>query len=287
MFLPLLLLQSAATVTALTGTFRSARLIESSGVAASRTHAGILWTHNDSGDGPNLYATDLHGTDRGAVRVPGAAAVDWEDIALGPCPRRPGDCLYVADTGDNLERRARVTVYAVPEPDPPRTAADTQRVTAAALALSLYYPDGPHDVEALYVSARDTAVYLVSKGRGRDGSIRLYRVDRAAWDTRGVVRAEFVQTLPIVPDGAAGRLVTGAAVRADGGLVAIRTYSEVYFFSPGPGGLLRPADRPVCSIAELERLGEGIGFLDDSSLVLTSEATLFGPGTIHTVRCPR
>jgi hypothetical protein len=90
MFLPLLLLQSAATVTALTGTFRSARLIESSGVAASRTHAGILWTHNDSGDGPNLYATDLHGTDRGAVRVPGAAAVDWEDIALGPCPRRPG-----------------------------------------------------------------------------------------------------------------------------------------------------------------------------------------------------
>jgi len=287
MFLPLLLLQSAATVTALTGTFRSPRLTESSGVVVSRAHPGILWTHNDSGDGPYLYATDLRGTDRGAIRVSGAEAVDWEDIALGPCPRRPVDCLYVGDTGDNLERRARVTVYAVPEPDPPLAAADTQRVTAATLALSLYYPDGPHDVEALYVSPRDTALYLVSKGRGRHGRVRLYRVDRAAWGTRGHVRAEFVQTLPIVPNGAAGRLVTGAAVQADGGLVAIRTYAEIFFFSSGPGGRLAPADRPVCSIAALDSAGEAIGFGADSSLVLTSEANLLGPGTIHTVRCPR
>lgn len=286
MFLPLLLLQSAATVTTQTGWFRSPRLIESSGVAVSRAHAGILWTHNDSGDGPYLYATDLQGTDRGAVRVPGAEAVDWEDIALGPCPRRPGDCLYVGDTGDNLERRTRVTVYAVPEPDPPVSAADTQHVTAAAHALSLYYPDGPHDVEALYVSPRDTALYLVSKGRGRHGSVRLYRVDHTSWASPGPIRAKFLQTLPIVPSNATGRLVTGATIRADGGLVAIRTYTEVYFFSPGPGGLLATAQRPVCSIAELERLGEGIGFLDDSNLVLTSEANPLGAGTIHTVRCP-
>jgi hypothetical protein len=249
----------------------------------SRAHPGILWTHNDSGDGPYLYATDLQGTDRGAIFVPGAEAVDWEDMALGPCPRRPVDCLYIGDTGDNLERRERVAVYAVPEPDPPLAAADTQRVAAAALALSLYYPDGPHDVEALYVSPRDTAVYLVSKGRGRHGEIRLYRVARAAWDTPGRVRAEFVQTLPIVPDRALGRLVTGAAVRADGGLVAIRTYAEIYFFSLGPGGWLTPSKRPVCAIG---KPGESIAFRNDSSIVLTSEANPLGAGTIHTVRCP-
>jgi hypothetical protein len=286
MYLPLLLLQSAVSVTTLTGTFRSPRLTESSGVVVSRAHPGILWTHNDSGDGPYLYATDLQGTDRGAIRVSGAEAVDWEDMALGPCPRQPVECLYIGDTGDNLERRARVTVYAVPEPDPPLAAADTQRVTAAALALSLYYPDGPHDVEALYVSPRDTALYLVSKGRGRHGKVRLYRVARAAWDMPGRVRAEFVQTLPIVPDRAMGRLVTGAAVRADGGMVAIRTYAEIYFFSLGPGGWLSPAKQPVCSIAKHQRPGEGIAFREDSSIVVTSEANPLGPGTIHTVRCP-
>ncbi len=281
-----MLLQSTAAAMTLTGTFQSPRLTESSGVAVSRAHSGILWTHNDSGDGPYLYATDLQGTDRGVIRVSGAEAVDWEDLALGPCPRRPVTCLYVGDTGDNLERRPQVTVYAVPEPDPPVAAADTQRVTAAALALSLYYPDGPHDVEAIFVAPRDTALYLVSKGRGRQGKVRLYRVNRAAWNTHGRVRAEFVQTLPIVPNRAMGRLVTGAAVQADGGLVAIRTYTEIYFFSWGPGGRLSPANRPVCSLAGLERPGESIAFRADSSLVLTSEANPLGPGTIHTVRCP-
>lgn len=284
--LVLLLLQATATPPIVrTGIFQSPRLVESSGVAVSRAHAGVLWTHNDSGDGPYLYATDLRGRDRGAIRVSGARAVDWEDIALGPCPLAGSDCLYIGDTGDNLERRPSVSVYAVAEPDPPVTGADSQRVTRAARALSLRYPDGPHDVEALYVSPRDTALYLVSKGRR--GPIRLYRVAPTAWKSRGTATARLVQTLPIVPDAATGRLVTGAAVRSDGAVVAIRTYTAVYFFIPGPDGRLTPALPRACSLAGADRLGEAVDFWDDSTLVLTSEADPLGRGTIHTARCPR
>jgi hypothetical protein len=281
-----LLLQTstAAPAIALVGTFRSPRMIESSGVAVSHAHPGILWTHNDSGDGPYVYATDLRGTDRGVMRVSGARAVDWEDIALGPCPLTPGDCLYIGDTGDNLERRSSVRLYVVPEPDPPVAPADSQRVTSAARGLSLSYPDGPHDVEALFVSPRDTAVYLVSKGRS--GRIRLYRVPRTAWAGTRPVTAQLVQTLPIVPDRTTGRLVTGAGVRADGGLVAIRTYTEIYFFTPNRSGQLALSG-PTCSVAGAERLGEAVDFWDDTTLVLTSEADPLGPGTIHTARCPR
>jgi len=96
----LLTLQSIPGV-ALTGTLQSPRVIESSGVAASRA------------------ATDLTGADRGFVRIDGARAVDWEDIALGPCPAWRGTCLYIADTGDNDRTRKSVVIYAVPEPDPP------------------------------------------------------------------------------------------------------------------------------------------------------------------------
>jgi hypothetical protein len=285
MIISLLLWQTSAAGPAatLTGRFASARLTESSGVAVSRAHPGILWSHNDSGDGPYVYATDLRGSDRGALRVAGARAVDWEDMALGPCPGGPADCLYLGDIGDNLERRASVTIYVVAEPAPPVSRVDTHRATVAAQALRVRYPDGAHDVEALYVSPRDTAVYLISKGRG--GSIRLYRVPRTAWGTERTVQAELVQTLAIMPDPAAGRLVTGAAIRRDGALVAVRTYTEIYFYSPGPGGRLAPAG-PVCHIGGLERVGEGIDFLDEHTLVLTSEADPFGPGTIHTVRCP-
>ena len=286
MLLCLLLLQSADTGTVVTraGRFRSPRVTESSGVAVSRAHPGVLWTHNDSGDGPYLYVTDLRGTDRGAIRVSGSRAVDWEDIALGPCPAGSGDCLYIGDTGDNLERRNSVAVYAVPEPSPPMTAADTQRVTAAALTLRLRYPDGSHDVEALYVSPRDTAVYLVSKGRG--GTVRLYRAGRETWSANHPVTAELVETLPNIPDRSAGRLVTGAAIRPAGDLVAIRTYTEIFFFTPGAGGRLTPRGGP-CALGGLEREGEAIDFRDDSTLVLTSEADPLGPGTIDTARCRR
>jgi hypothetical protein len=272
-------------------TFQSPRLVESSGVAVSRAHPGVLWTHNDSGDGPYLYATDLRGTDRGALLVPGAQAIDWEDMSLGPCPvafpiqSRP--CLYLADTGDNLEFRPFATIYAIPEPAPPERASDTLGTTRAPAVLQLRYPDGAHDVEAIYVSPRDTAVYLVSKGRG--GTIRLYRVDRGAWrspdTTSDIVVATLVQTLDIRPSSEAGRLVTAGAIRPDGRVVALRTYTEIYLFYPGVGGRLLPARERPCNIAGLEIGGEAIDFLDDSTFVLTSEAGRSRPGTIDTVTC--
>src|SRR5882672_10575577 len=125
-------LMFATALLFLQATFQSPRVIESSGVAVSHAFPGILWTHNDSGDRPYLYATDLRGNDRGAILVSGADFHDWEDLSSGPCPIGRGSCLYIADTGDNQERRKRVTIYAVPEPEPTRSAADTQGVTAAA-----------------------------------------------------------------------------------------------------------------------------------------------------------
>ena len=284
----------------LQATFQSPRLVESSGVAVSRAFPGVLWTHNDSGDGPYVYATDLRGTDRGALLIPGAQAIDWEDMSLGPCPvpftlqTRPtrvtaATCLYLADTGDNLEFRPFVTIYAIPEPAPPERASDTLGSTRAPAVLRLRYPDGPHDVEAVYVSPRDTAVYLVSKGATRGSAIRLYRVDRSAWratdTTSEIVVATLVQTLDILPSAEAGRLVTAGTVRPDGRVVALRTYTEIYLFYPGVGGRLVAArDRP-CNIAGMEIGGEAIDYLDDSTLVMTSEAGRSRPGTIDTVRC--
>src|SRR5438093_10537248 len=129
----LLTLQSIPSV-ALTGALHSPRVKESSGIAASRAHPGVLWTHNDSGDDAYVYATDLADADRGAVRIRGARAVDWEDIALGPCLTQPGACLYTADTGDNEMARKSAVIYAVAEADPPgRPRGPVRSAPAAAL----------------------------------------------------------------------------------------------------------------------------------------------------------
>ena len=68
-----------------TGMFRNRALRESSGVAVSREHPGILWTFNDSDNPPYLFATDTLGGDRGTFEVAGARNIDWEAMALAPC----------------------------------------------------------------------------------------------------------------------------------------------------------------------------------------------------------
>jgi hypothetical protein len=266
-----------------TGVLRSPPIDESSGVAVSRKHPGVLWTHNDSGDGPMLYATNLAGDDLGRYLVPGATNYDWEDIALAPCPEQPRDCLYLADTGDNNQRRRTVTVYIVAEPGtPPRPAANDEpaRVTARARAVRVEYPDGAHDVEAMWVEP-DGSIQLVSKGTL--GPIARYLVPRASLD-HDTATAAFVERLTVVPQRALGRMVTAAALSPSGERVVIRTYTELFFFRRDADGRLRE-DGPACWLSTLEPQGEGVAFLDDSTLVLTSEGVLGQAGPIHRVRC--
>ena len=257
-----------------TGVFRNPRLAESSGVAASRRQPGVLWTLNDSGNEPSIFATDTLGRDLGTLRVTGADNYDWEAIALGPCGRR--ECLYIADTGDNLESRGEVRIYRVPEPALPAGSP----ATSAAEALEVRYPDGPRDVEAAFVGA-DGTVFLISKGR--DGTVRAYRVPADAWVERDPVVAEALGGLPI-ETGSLGNLVTDAALSPAGDRVAIRTYVAVFLFTLTRRNTLLPLG-VACDAAGLQVQGEGISWLDHRRMVLTSEGGFATPGTIVVLGC--
>ena len=56
---------------------------ETSGLARGRTSADIFWTHNDSGNEPQLYALATDGTIRTRVALPNLRVTDWEDIEGG------------------------------------------------------------------------------------------------------------------------------------------------------------------------------------------------------------
>jgi hypothetical protein len=140
-------------------------LREVSGLAASRLQPGVFWTHEDSGAQPVLTALDANGHLSGRWRLQGATNVDWEDMASFTLDGR--SWLLVADVGDNRAGRGDCVLYIVEEPPspplfPPSDPA-TQRILPVAWKIPVIYPDGPRDVEAVAVDAREERIYLLAK----------------------------------------------------------------------------------------------------------------------------
>ena len=252
-------------------------LKETSGLAESRLHPGVYWTHNDSGHGPHVYAISAEGTTLAKVRVEGATNGDWEDIADAPCPGGAGSCLYIADTGDNSRGdsgKHSVRLVVLPEPQSGAT-------TAAAREYVGRVPGKRTDIEALAVLP-DGRIYLVSKGINDE--IALFR-----WPTPLVPgqEAELERVRRLAPQAQElGDRVTGASATPDGRWVAVRTYAALAFYRTadllGSGGPASQLDLEPLG----ETQGEAVSLADDGTVMLTSE----GPGhhisgTLAHLRC--
>jgi hypothetical protein len=268
-------------------------LRESSGLAISRTQPGVLWSHNDSGDGPILYAIDISARLLGRFKLTNATAKDWEDMSLGPCPAdipagdpQQRDCLFVADMGDNDQVRSEVTIYIVREPRV--GGAGTSAVEVPARSFRFRYPEKPDDAEALAVRPNGD-ITIVTKGRS--GTIDFFSI-AAESVAKAIASGDTLVARPngntaIQPESQIGRLVTAAAVSPDGMTLAVRTYYDVFFYKlVNDGGQTRWEDlRKPCSLGDAEPQGEAIDFLDANTLLLTSERSRGRPGTIHRVQC--
>ncbi|MER6227864.1 WD40 repeat domain-containing protein [Streptomyces sp. NPDC001616] len=144
-----------------TFTIEDPRITESSGLAASRSHPGVYWTHNDSDDGPYVFAVDSRtGKTVATITMQGVGEPrDVEAISLGP----DGN-LYVGDIGDNLDGSwDHVWIYRFPEP---KRLADA---TVRATQFDVTYADGARNAEALMVHPVTGRVYIASKNEDGGG----------------------------------------------------------------------------------------------------------------------
>lgn len=255
------------------GVALSGEVSEASGIAAGRGAPNVLWTHNDSGD-PVLFAFAADGNALGRVRVTGASVQDWEDMAAGPCAG--GNCLYVADIGDNDASRASATVYRLPEPAP------TDAQTRPAEAFHATYPDGAHDAEAMFVLP-DGGIHIVTKGE--TGPIAIYRFPQP-------LRAGTTARLERVAELRAGTAkrkdrITGAAASPDGQWVALRTLESIELYRTADllgGRVQNPVRVDLSTLNEAQ--GEGVGWGPDGLLYLSSEGGKKNtPGTIARLTC--
>jgi len=250
-------------------------VVESSGLARSGRDPELLWTINDSGNEPVLFATDRAGQARGRVVISGATNVDWEDLAAGQ--RGDGEpMLVIGDIGDNGRSRDGIVLYRVSEPavNPADPAPIEEPLASAPVErFPLAYPDGAHDAETLLISPRGDEILIVTKDKLEPAGV--YRVPQTM--TPGVVATlEFagLLALPGLPFGVG--LVTGGAVSIAGDRLVVRTYGAMFEWRVEPDQTL--ADALVAipvrrSLAGTGR-GEAIAYGDDGgTLLMTAEGS--------------
>lgn len=204
------------------GTLEPEELDEASGLAASRLHDGVFFTHNDSGGTPEVFAILTTGELVGRWTVSGVVNRDWEAVATGPCPKSDGACLYIGDTGDNLVVQETVQIVVVREPE---ELASTKPLDPVAV-LDVRYDEGPRDVEAFIVDRAGDVYFIEKFGMGIEHGV--WRVPSEAFD-ESEVTAERVATLVLSSQG--DTFVTDADLHPTEPWLLVRTYFGVQLFT--------------------------------------------------------
>ncbi|MFJ7271163.1 WD40 repeat domain-containing protein [Streptomyces sp. NPDC099050] len=236
---------AAASGSAASGfTITDPRIKESSGLAASRIHPGVYWTHNDSDDGPYVYAVDsATGKTVARITLTGIGSPrDVEGISLGPDGR-----LYVGDIGDNLGGSwNHVWIYRFAEP---KTLKDA---TLKAEQFTVKYADGPRNAEALMVHPVTGRVYIASKDEKAGG---LYEGPQAL-SASGTNTFRRIGDVPWVTDG---------AFSPDGGRLALRGYlwARTYPWKDG-----RPSGDGEAVAAPWQGQAESVTYTADGSMLM-------------------
>ncbi len=240
-------------------TIKDPRITESSGLAASRAHPGIYWTHNDSDDGAYLYAVDSRTGDTVAtITMAGVGSPrDVEAVSIGPDGH-----LYVGDTGDNLGGKwSHVWIYELPEPK------ELKDQTVRATQYVVKYADGARDAEALMVHPKTGKVYIVSKNEGGGG----------LYEQPATLSAQGTNVFKRMAD--IDLWVTDGAFSPDGKTLAVRGYFGGIAYDWNGGKLKREGRLSV----PLQGQGESMTYTPDGSTLLygsEGEGSSVEPGDV-------
>lgn len=244
------------------GTLAPEELTEVSGLAASRVHPGVYFTHNDSGGAAELFALHEDGTLAGRWLVDGQQSRDWEAIAAGACPEG-GDCLFIGEVGDNEAKHESVKLIVVREPE---VLTSTTPLSPVAV-LEVRYDEGPRDCEAIFVDDAG-AVYLLEKfGEGLPHGV--WRIGSDAFDGAAVEAKRFA-TLTL--DRSGDTLVTDADLHPTRNLLVVRTYFSVQLFEGDTLAQALASEALYLPGAEFgfEDQGEAIAWSADGTKFLTT-----------------
>lgn len=183
------------------------RISESSGLAISHVNPEAFWTHNDSGNGPQLFLVGLNGKTQAKVTVRNASSTDWEDICTFQLNGE--SWLLIADVGDNQKRRSLRSLYLLREPVVQKDCTVPQEAS-----IEFTFPGGPADCEAVAVDVDRGEILLLTKTLGMAG---LHTLPLNTQKRQQNLRATRIGTL-VFP------MATGMDVSVDGRQMVVCNY---------------------------------------------------------------
>ena len=254
-----------------------ARINESSGLAIGLRNPGILWTVNDSGGGPFVFAIDDKGNTRARYEIEGCANFDWEDIASGyDAEGKPS--LFIGDIGDNLLIRSELEIYQIEEPvlDPAAAPLAENKVTLGK-KLRASYPDGRHNAESLLCHPLTGRLFVITKTDAGECGVYAFP-EKLQADT--CMALESVAHFQLPPLNRPGKraidncMSTGACFSPDATHLIVSTYSSLYQWTISPKQTLADvfAQKPLRIVQPLLIQCEAVCFsMDGKHLWLSSE----------------
>lgn len=250
-------------------------LNEVSGIAASRRDPGRFWVLNDSGNKPALYAISNKGELLGTLEIEEAKNRDWEDLSSFSLGGKK--YLLIGDMGDNAGKRQDCCLYLVEEPE--TLSASAKANLSAVIPFS--YEDGPRDVESIAVDVAAKKILLMSK---REKVTALYELPLLLESPETPLKARKVVGMESLPqptdeDRKANPLgapylgqPTGMDISADGSVLVLLTYQDVFLYRRKPDEGWAAALRRAPQALPRHHLiqAEAVCFSQDGSLVFVT-----------------
>ncbi len=193
-------------------------ITESSGLACSTRDKKILWTHNDSGHMPIIYALNNHGKDQDSYFIDGVESIDWEDMDAFEYQGR--HYLLIADTGDNFRVLWEHRLFFVEEPSISQQPHPT--LTPAWTIVFQFENGRSYDVEAAAVDEQRNKVVLLTK---RHKPTLMFELPLKPEKLEQVLQAVKVAELPYITNPSA------VDISPDGQIMSINTYRRIHRFS--------------------------------------------------------
>ena len=249
------------------GTVQSGEINEASGLVASRSNPGVLWTHNDSGGGNFIFAMNELGQHLGIYTIDGVTNRDWEDMAIGNNPDTGIPEIYLADTGDNQLNNQIKYIHIVPEPE----VSPTQNATAVQLTsshtISFIYPDNEnYDSETLLFDQRTSTFFIITKRHTGDTatSEKIFSLNYILTEATQV--ATYVGTVEIPIDELVNQGATGGDISPDGNFILIKNYQNIYMWERKNMSIAQALSQPYIEVPYImEPQGEAVAWRYDNN----------------------